>query len=73
MPPPFLAEWRTEGYNLAHDDHIDIESVAISTVHCLEVSTEWVLDTPASILDPAVLGEVSLTCWELFIASLCIP
>ena len=39
----------------------------------LEVSTEWVLDAPASILDPAILGEVSLMCWELFIASLRIP
>ena len=71
--PPFLAEWRPEGCNLARDDRIDIESAAISAVHCLEISTEWVLDAPASILDPAILGEVSLTCWELFIASLRIP
>ena len=69
----FLAEWRPEGCNLACDDRIDIESAAISAVHCLEVSTEWVLDAPASILDPAILGEVSLTCWKLFIASLHIP
>ena len=71
--PPFLVEWRPEGCNLACDAHIDIESVAISVVYCLEVSTKWVLDAPVSILDPAILGEVSLTCWELFIASLCIP
>lgn len=41
--------------------------------HSLELSTEWVHEAPISILDQAILAEISLTCWELFVTSLHIP
>src|ERR1700733_14218112 len=77
-PPPahgphFLARWGTEHLHLSRDDVTNLQSAAVAAVHYLEVSITWVLDAPVSSLTPVVLGEVSLTCWELFIASLRIP
>ena len=76
-PPPhgphFLAKWGTDHLHLSHNDLTDLRSASVAAVHYLEVGIQWVLDAPVSFLTPVVLGEVSLTCWELFVASLRIP
>jgi hypothetical protein len=76
-PPPhgphFLAKWGTDHLHLSRDDITDLRSASAAAVHYLEIGIQWVLDTPIPSLTPTVLGEVSLTCWELFVASLRIP